>query len=354
MTRALTLVALLGLLSAPALADPLRIASWNAELFRKGPGLLLRDIRRGDDPQVAGAIALIAAARADVVVLQGFDFDYENVALAAFAEGLARAGARYPHRLALPTNRGLASGLDLDGDGRAGDGADAQGFGAFYGQGAMAILSRHPIDRAAITDFTTLLWRDLPDAILPHWPDGRPFPSAEAQAVQRLSSSGHWVVPVVHDSGGRFTVMAFHAAPPVFDGPEDRNGRRNHDEIRFWQHLMDGRLGPVPDPPFVIAGGATLDPHDSDGRHEAIRALLKDPRLTDPRPAGDAPAPDQGHIGPNRLDTVDWGAPGRLRADYLLPSAGWPVAGSGLIWPPGPNPASRHALVWVDLTMPAN
>ena len=22
--------------------------------------------------------------------------------------------------------------------------------------------------------------------------------------------------------------------PPAFDGEEDRNGRRNHDEIRFW------------------------------------------------------------------------------------------------------------------------
>ena len=29
-------------------------------------------------------------------------------------------------------------------------------------------------------------------------------------------------------------VLASHPTPPSFDGGEDRNGRRNHDEIRFW------------------------------------------------------------------------------------------------------------------------
>ena len=28
-------------------------------------------------------------------------------------------------------------------------------------------------------------------------------------------------------------VLAAHPTPPVFDGDEDRNGRRNFDEIRF-------------------------------------------------------------------------------------------------------------------------
>ena len=28
--------------------------------------------------------------------------------------------------------------------------------------------------------------------------------------------------------------LVSHPTPPVFDGPEDRNGTRNHDEIRFW------------------------------------------------------------------------------------------------------------------------
>jgi len=28
-------------------------------------------------------------------------------------------------------------------------------------------------------------------------------------------------------------ILASHPTPPVFDGVEDRNGRRNHDEIRL-------------------------------------------------------------------------------------------------------------------------
>ena len=49
----------------------------------------------------------------------------------------------------------------------------------------------------------------------------------------RLSSKSHWDVPI---RIGRETVhfLVSHPTPPVFDGPEDRNGTRNHDEIRFW------------------------------------------------------------------------------------------------------------------------
>ena len=43
---------------------------------------------------------------------------------------------------------------------------------------------------------------------------------------------------------GRKTVhfLVSHPTPPVFDGPEDRNGTRNHDEIRFWaDYIRRGR-----------------------------------------------------------------------------------------------------------------
>ena len=29
-------------------------------------------------------------------------------------------------------------------------------------------------------------------------------------------------------------LLVAHPTPPTFDGAEDRNGTRNHDEIRFW------------------------------------------------------------------------------------------------------------------------
>jgi hypothetical protein len=55
----------------------------------------------------------------------------------------------------------------------------------------------------------------------------------------RLSSKSHWDVPV---TVGRKTVhlLASHPTPPVFDGREDRNGKRNNDEIRLWADYIEG------------------------------------------------------------------------------------------------------------------
>jgi hypothetical protein len=222
------------------------------------------------------------------------------------------------------------------------------------------VLSRYPIRRDQVQDFSALLWKDLPGNIMPRTETGAPFPSAEAQAIQRLSSTAHWAVPIDLPGGRRLTLLTWRATPPVFDGPEDMNGRRNADETRFWRLFLDGVIGQPPTGSFVLAGSATLDPFDSNGRNRAIADLLADPRLQDPHPAsnGAAMAPDQGHEGANRLDTVDWPppGPGRLRVDYVLPSADLKVTGAGVFWPaPGEDghddalAASRHRLVWVDL-----
>jgi len=45
------------------MAEVLRIATWNSDLSREGPGLLARDIARGDDPQVLAALQVIAALK---------------------------------------------------------------------------------------------------------------------------------------------------------------------------------------------------------------------------------------------------------------------------------------------------
>ncbi|MFW8594108.1 endonuclease/exonuclease/phosphatase family protein [Cribrihabitans neustonicus] len=344
----LLLIAAAALAGAPGWAETLRIATFNAELSRRGPGLMLRDILRGEDAQVAAVVAIIAEARPDVLVLQGIDWDAEGRTLAALQQRLAEAGAVYPHRFLRQPNAGLPvePPLDMDGDGRIGDAGDAQGYGRFRGDGGLAVLSRLPLLETEARDFSALLWRDLPGADLPRHDDGRPYPSAEAQVVQRLSSVAHWLVPVELPRGGWLDVLAFQAGTPLFDGPEDRNGRRNADEIRLWQHLLDGALGPSPEAPFVIAGGANLDPEHGAGRREAIRALLADPRLQDPRPE----SPKAGTA------TVEWQNAGRMRVDYVLPSAGITISGSGVIWPQTPDDpaamASRHRLVWVDLALP--
>lgn len=338
------------LLPWPARGEVYRIATYNTELSRKGPGLLLRDIRRGD-PQAQAVAQVIAAARADVLLLQNIDHDHDLLALRALRDLVAEAGWDYPHLFARASNRGRPSGLDLDGDGWRGGPGDAQGYGAFRGQGAMALLSRFPIDRAAVRDLASLAWRELPGALQPV-EGGRPFPSAAAWEAQRLSSSGHWIVPVVPPGAPALWLLAFHATPPVFDGPEDLNGRRNHDEIRLWKHVLDGTFGPVPAGRFVLLGDANADPVKGDARRGAIRALLADARLQDPRPE----SPGAAALG-DGADTVDWPepAPGNMRVDYLLPSADWQLRGAGVLWPVDGalaevvRRASRHRLVWADI-----
>nr|WP_306006336.1 endonuclease/exonuclease/phosphatase family protein [Aquicoccus porphyridii] len=316
---------------------------------------MLRDILKGNDQSEAVA-EVIARVRPDILLLLDIDFDFEARALGALNARIAAAGHRFDHAFTKRPNSGMATDLDLDGDGPRGGPGDAQGFGRFAGEGGMAVLSRWPIGE--VTDLSGLIWGAQPWAVYPEV-EGRPYPSDEAKAVQRLSSVAHWVLPV-ETPEGRVTLAAFHATPSVFDGPEDRNGRRNHDEIMLWRHWMNGDFGQAPEGRFIILGDANLDPVDGDGIKVAIRGLLGDARLQDPLPRspGALAEADPEHEGDPALDTVDWPGPdpGNLRVDYVLPSADFRLRGAGVFWPaPGEDGhdlaqrASRHRLVWVDL-----
>ena len=150
-----------------------------------------------------------------------------------------------------------------------------------------------------------------------------------------------------------------HPTPPGFDGPEDRNGRRNFDEIRFWRLYLegDGRLvddagragGYASDRPFVIAGDLNARPGDTAVVYDGVAAadqLRRHPGIQDP-PATARPT------------AVFFGG---IRIDYLLPSDGLDVIGGGVFWPdPDTDPAgaaladsaSDHRLVWLDLAWPS-
>lgn len=78
------------LLSVPAGAETLRIATWNVGLDRKGPGLLVQDIVRGEDPQIAAVVQVLAALNADVILLTSIDYDRGGVALNLLADRLDR------------------------------------------------------------------------------------------------------------------------------------------------------------------------------------------------------------------------------------------------------------------------
>lgn len=324
---------------------------------RAGPGLLLRDLQKGEDPAIAAAVQVIAALRADVLLLTGFDYDLDQVALTAFADALTAGGVVFPYRLSLRPNTGWGSGLDLDGDRHLGGPGDAQGYGRFSGEDGMAVLSTLPIRLSEVRDFSGFLWRDLPGALLF---DGM---TPEAMAVQRLSTTGHWDVPVDLPGGGVLHLLAWAATPPVFDGVEDRNGRRNHDEAAFWRALLDGALPmPTPAPPFVVIGVGNLDANDGDGIAAGMTGLLQHPALQDVAPRGTAGRLEAGHVGDAALDTADFsakGGPGGLRVDYVLPSRDMAVVGAGVLWPDAGDvlagvlaTASRHRPVWVDVALP--
>ena len=78
-------------------ADQFRIAYFQTELSRDGPGLLLRDLVRAKDPQVEAVIDDIALAAPDVLVLGGVDFDFELATLGILRDRLAERGLDLGH-----------------------------------------------------------------------------------------------------------------------------------------------------------------------------------------------------------------------------------------------------------------
>lgn len=342
--------------------------------------------------QIDAVAEIILQVRPDILVLQKFDRDPAHRALTLFAERLGAgvegvAGLDYPFLYQGPVNSGVPSGLDLDGDGKRGGPRDAFGYGRFPGQYGMAVLSRLPIDYDRIRTFQRFPWAALPDADRPMNPDGTAFHGDPVWQALRLSTVGHWIVPVTLPADEALHVIAAHPTPPVFDGPEDLNGRRNADEIRLIAGLIEGvrwaeddaggRGGLAGGAHFVVAGDLNADPHDGEARREAIVALVEHPAIRDPAPesAGAAQAAVLGanlsHKGPPARDTADWRdepGPGNMRVDYVLPSATLRVTGAGVFWPASGHPLARlvapdptggrrpassdHRLVWVDVALP--
>jgi hypothetical protein len=382
----LALIAAVGILPAAAADRPpglVRIATFNCSLNRASLGGLQRDLATPDNAQARAVAEIIQRVRPDILLLQEFDYDAGGAALRDFqANYLAKpqGGAQsmsFAHTFFTESNTGQPSGFDLGNDGSVQGGEDALGFGDFPGQYAMALLSRFPIDRAQARTFRKLLWRDMPGALLPPG-----WYSPEELAVVPLSSKSHWDVPV---RIGKLTLhlLASHPTPPAFDGPEDRNGRRNHDEIRFWSDYLDGAAyirddagarGGFRGKAFLIMGDQNSDPVDGGSLNDAIGALLKDPRIDArfvPQSAGAVEASiaqggaNAAQRGDPRFDTADFNdrLAGNLRVDYLLPSRGMRVCGGGVFWParsdPGaslvwgdhPPPSSDHRLVWIDLSV---
>ena len=354
----------------------LRVATYNTALSRDTAGELLAALRTGTDPAAMGIAHVIQTVRPDVLLLQEVDADADGATLTAFHDqylAVAQGGQEpitYSYRWVAPSNTGQPSGVDLDGDGAVGGAGDALGYGEFPGQYGFAILSRFPLATSSVRTFQTLKWSQVPGAALPMQADGAPFYSEAALAVLPVSSKNHVDLAVTLDEGRALHVLASHPTPPVFDGPEDRNGLRNHAEIGLWSRYLDPAStlpddkgvagGLAEDSHFVIMGDLNADPLDGDSVVGAMDQVLRHPRVSAsaavgalaPRSDGGAEnAQSPGDRGDPAYDTAAWG----LRVDYVLPSATLDVTGSGVHWPLQASPAhaaaafSDHRLVWVDL-----
>ncbi len=361
-----------------------RFATFNTSLYADSDGGLIARLMN-NDAAARKVAAIIQHQRPDVLLLNEFDYDSEGKAVAIFLRDYLAVGQlgeqpiSYPHHFSGPVNTGVASGLDLDGDGRSDGPGDAWGFGRHPGQYGMLVLSRYPIDANSVRSFQHFRWADLPDALTPKNPDtGAAFYPDTVWQQLRLSSKSHWDVPI-RSPLGVIHFLVSHPTPPVFDGPENRNGLRNHDEIRLWaEYLSDARLdwlydddgkhgGLLQDAAFVIAGDLNADPMDGDGFQHPVRLLLDHPRVNTrfvPTSNGArAQAARYGHSreGNTATHTGDFGpSAGTLRIDYVLPSRQLNVRDGGVFWPATGEPghdwidASDHHLVWLDLTINPN
>ena len=167
----------------------------------------------------------------------------------------------------------------------------------------------------------------------------------------------------------------------MFDGPEQRNRRRNFDEIRLLADHVSGdpqRAGYIVDDAGAWRTACrravrdcrrlNADPHDGDSQPGAIEQLLAHPRIqAEPVPGSDGGAESAHRMGGSNLthrgdprhDTAVFSdPPGNLRVDYVLPSTGMQVIDAGVYWPLSGEPdaalldASDHRLVWIDVSLP--
>ena len=343
----------------------------------------------GQNEQLLAAAEIIHRIRPDLLIINEIDHDIaalqagEELTLNAhrFNDTWLNRGEHpldYPHIYAAPCNTGFLAGKDFDNNGMVATdadrgsrdhGGDCYGYGAYPGQYSMAILSRFPLETDQARTFQKFLWKDLPDNLIPEG-----WYSEDDLEIFRLSSKSHWDVPV-RIGKKSIHLLVSHPTPPVFDGPEDRNGRRNYDELRMWVHYINddsvmvddtGRRGGLPSTEsFIIAGDLNAAPRGDtlETGQRSIDQLLNHPRIKD---CGDLLISEGALNGqqpgpPEYIErrTSGWNGRG-LRIDHLLPSTDLKVVGGGVYWPDAASDpdgaalaknASDHRLIWLDIDL---
>jgi len=332
--------------------------------------------------QIKNIAEIIQRVNPDIILLNEFDRvdnSHDNIRylinqyLAQEQNG--QASIDYPYFYQGAVNTGVKINADINHDGKANQQpGDTHGFGYFEGHFGMVLLSKYPIKEKEIRTFQHFKWRDMPNALKPIDPNtNQPWFSEQAWQELRLSSKSHWDIPV-SVNGKTVHILASHPTPPVFDGPEDRNGKRNHDEIRFWfdyineeqAHYIYDDLGKkgglAPQQAFVILGDQNASTIEGDAitsdTSQGINALLTSDKLQDPKPTSLGGELHRAENINAKYHTAYWG----MRADYVLPSTiAFTIKDSGVFWPKKDDETYRlikdrqassdHRLVWVDVEL---
>ncbi len=386
------IILLLLLFPTTAIAQ-LKVATFNASLYRDQQSQLLTDLSQGGDAQIKSIAEIIQRTNPDILLINELDYSPNNAAVDLFQSNylsISQDGAQpinFQFRRSFRSNTGLPSGFDLNNNGHvittigaSGYAEDAFGFGDFPGQHAIALFSKYPILDDQIRSFQFFKWKDMPGNLLTNDATLSAYYSAEEQAALRLSSKNHLDVPI--DINGQVIhFLLSHPTPPVFDSAEDRNGKRNHDEIRFWRDYITSSAanyiyddaghsgGLSAGSSFVILGDMNADPVDGDSFDHPIDQLLSSALINTSQiptsPGGPQQSLLEGRNNRNQLgnpayDTGDFNdfGPGNLRSDYILPSIDLPIIDSGIFWPLNDDPlfslvsASDHRLVWMTIPEP--
>lgn len=394
MTRLLMILMLWAASAAAAQDVTIRVATFNVADLRTS------ELSDAGSPRAKRLAEVIQRLRPNVILINEIAYDMPGAPdvpsgrdpgqnAQRFADaflGVGQTPDAHPMRftaLMAPTNSGIPSGFDLDNNGRvvmafppppprgmsakeppvseaARDyGNDCWGFGAYPGQYGMALLVdvRLEILHDRVRTFQRFPWDYMPGAMLPETSDGKPWFDEEEIKFVRLSSRSHWDVPVRLPNGAVVHFLCSHPTPPTLDGPENRNAKRNHDEIRFWSDYIDGepyivddkdRPGGLPwNATFVILGDLNADPRKGEAWRDPVGTFL----FANRRIGRDvAPRADVEIEGLDPLDTATFG----LRVDYVIPSRDIEVRASG-VWRTTPAASrefpSDHFPVWMDLVV---
>lgn len=338
--------------------------------------VLIDSLATGKSKHIKNIAKIIQQVRPDVILLNEFDYiENPKEGVEQFLEAYLNVNQEgteaidYPYYFYSTSNTGIKSPFDFNGDGKfEGNKNDAYGYGRYSGHYGMVLLSKFPIDTTNIRTFQKFKWKDMPGHLKTTTADSEDFYAPEAWEAFRLSSKSHWDVPIQLNNQV-IHVLASHPTPPGFDGEEDRNGKRNHDEIRFWKDYIDkdkgsyiyddkGIKGGLGDKAFVILGDLNASPDEGNAIVGGIQGLLNHPKVnnqfTPSSKGGKELSPDNEY---GKYHTAFW----KLRADYVLPSTDLEVLNHGVFWPVEGEPlhelmtdrkaSSDHRLVWVEINI---